>query len=75
MKASEQSNDVKKQRESMSTITIKEADLSPIRDFFQRQSGAKNEQTLLRDVISLKVTKIHLLDKQASHLVFVPLTK
>ena len=59
----------------MSTITIKEADLSPIRDFFQRQSGAKNEQTLLRGVISLKVTKTHLIDKQALHLVFIPLNK
>ena len=49
----------------MSTITIKEVDLSPIIVFFQRQSGAKNEQTLLRGVISLKVTKTHLLDKQA----------
>ena len=49
----------------MSTITIKEANLSPIRVCFQRQSGAKNEQTLLRGVILLKVTKTHLLDKKA----------
>ena len=49
----------------MSTITIKEVDLSPIRVFFQRQSGAKNEQTFLNGVISLKVTNTHLLDKQA----------
>ena len=64
MKASVQSNDVKKQRESLSAIIFKETDLSPIRVFFQRLFGTKNEQTLLRGVISLKITKTHLLDEQ-----------